>query len=250
MTDFAALTRPFRDEQIHYRVGATNANKIRRKTGNNKARPTSGLALGYIDQRDIYDRLDEVCGHDGWQNKPLDAGSGRLSCLIGIRVGEEWIWKGDGAGGRQATQGLSEQDSNKGDFSDSLKRAAVAWGIGRYLYDMKNQWVSLNTYGGIADGMRELLDRNHAMLAKGSMPPAIDMQSNVEQEKKPSKADSRESFDRIITKLRDCETPDDYNTAWNSVKPDVAALPNDWQGEIIKERNEIKSRILDKKSAV
>ena len=35
----------------------------------------------------------------------------------------------------------------KGGLSDSFKRAAVLWGIGRYLYDMESIWVAIEPFG-------------------------------------------------------------------------------------------------------
>lgn len=255
MIDFARLTRPFSDDQIHYRVGSTNVKKVRRTTGNNQARPTSGLALGYIDQRDVQDRLDEVCGQAGWQLRHFDAGNGRLGCQIGILCGEEWIWKGDGAGGRQATQGLSEQDSNKGDFSDALKRAGVAWGIGRYLYDMKNQWVKLNDFSGIADGMRDILDRNHAMLAKGQKPPAIIQDEPAGDAKakpalKPASKNVkvRDLYKRLSAKVQTFEVPLDLEI-WQDDASVIAArktLPDDWARDLTNEITERLDALTDR----
>lgn len=125
--DFKALAAPFRPDQISWRVGATNPDKTR------------GLALAYIDARTVYDRLDEVCGPAGWQCRYPHANS-KTVCEIGILVGNEWIWKANGAGD-------SEREAEKGALSDSLKRAAVAWGIGRYLYDLTSPWVEIEQRG-------------------------------------------------------------------------------------------------------
>ena len=48
-------------------------------------------------------------------------------CAISIRINNEWVTKWDGA---QETA----VEPIKGGFSDAMKRAAVQWGIGRYLY--------------------------------------------------------------------------------------------------------------------
>jgi hypothetical protein len=146
----AELSAPFPVDRIHWRIGQTNQRRVAKETGNQNARPTKGCALAYIDARDVYERLDTVCGVGGWQCKHHDAGDARLTCSIGILIEREWVWKSDGAGARQASGGLSEWDANKGDFSDALKRAAVAWGVGRYLYDLTAPWVDLDDYGKIA----------------------------------------------------------------------------------------------------
>lgn len=84
--------------------------------------------VAYIDARDVQDLLDEVCGVDGWQVKYKEH-KGNLFCSIGIYNGqvEEWIWKED-----CGTE--SNVEKQKGEASDAFKRAAVMWGVGRFLY--------------------------------------------------------------------------------------------------------------------
>ena len=82
--------------------------------------------LVYITARDVMDRLDQVCGTDGWMDEYAYIG-GRMVCKISILTKNMWISKCDGA-----------DDSNiegaKGGLSDAFKRAAVKFGVGRYLY--------------------------------------------------------------------------------------------------------------------
>ena len=59
-----------------------------------------------------------------------------MVCNLSIRVGGEWISKEDGAP-------FTDFEAFKGGISDALKRAAVKYGIGRYLYDAPIQWVPL-----------------------------------------------------------------------------------------------------------
>ena len=113
-----ALKRPFPTSKLRWRKG-----------GGNKE-------LVYITARDVMDRLDEVCGVDGWQTD-FDFIGDRMICKLSIRFylkTEEvskwiasWITKSDGADDTSI-------EGAKGGISDSLKRAAVQFGIGRYLY--------------------------------------------------------------------------------------------------------------------
>lgn len=121
------LEKPFPVEKISWRLGATKKDK------------TQGIALAYIDARDVIERLDEVCGKGNWQNKHPHA-NGKTSCSIGIKISDEWVWKENGAGDSQV-------EAEKGAFSDSFKRAAVLWGIGKYLYDLGNTWVNIEPAG-------------------------------------------------------------------------------------------------------
>lgn len=142
MSIFEQLKAPFPVEAVSWRVGATNAKKL----GVKPWEATKGIALAYIDARDVMARLDSVVGSENWQCRyPLAAGS-LIICEIGINVpvldqesGEtsmQWIWKANGAG-------ETDVEADKGKCSDAFKRAAVLWGIGQYLYDLPNTWCDL-----------------------------------------------------------------------------------------------------------
>ena len=114
------LTEPFPAKSIHWRVGARTKDK------------TKGIALAYLDARDVMNRLDMVCSPENWQARyPRDG-----YCEIGIKVDNEWVWKGNGAG-------ETDIEGEKGRYSDALKRCAVVWGVGRYLYYLPKVWVPL-----------------------------------------------------------------------------------------------------------
>lgn len=104
---------------------------------------TKAMALAYIDARDVMNRLDEAVGPENWQDEYVETAKGRVICRIGVFIGkyeeQTWVWKSDGAGD-------TDVEGDKGAISDSFKRAAVKWGIGRYLYDMPTPWVPCDTY--------------------------------------------------------------------------------------------------------
>lgn len=83
--------------------------------------------VAYIDARDVQNLLDKVCEPNGWQVKYSEH-KGNLFCSIGIYF-DGWVWKED-----CGTE--SNVEKQKGEASDAFKRAAVMWGIGRFLYDM------------------------------------------------------------------------------------------------------------------
>lgn len=90
--------------------------------------------LLYKDARVDMNILDETVGPENWQRKHYEC-KGNLFCSVGIRnKGEEWIWKDD-AGSESNTE------KEKGEASDSFKRACVNWGIGRELYTAPFIWV-------------------------------------------------------------------------------------------------------------
>lgn len=92
----------------------------------------------FVDARAIQDRFDEVFGIDNWQVSYEKWGEKATKCTISVFLNERWISKEDGSE-------ESDYSSVKGGFSNSLKRAAVLWGVGRYLYNIKPTKVELST---------------------------------------------------------------------------------------------------------
>lgn len=118
----ARLSAPFPADAIHWRLGHTN-------------KKDRGMALAYIDARDVMDRLDEVCGAENWETRFTTA-AGRIICELTIHG----VTKSDGAGD-------TDVEPEKGGISDALKRAAVQFGIGRYLYRLESPWVEIEPAG-------------------------------------------------------------------------------------------------------
>ena len=116
----AALQAPFPAADIEWRaqqVGLTKDGKPWAKV------------LAYVTNRAIQGRLDEVFGADGWQNMIREWRDKSTVCGISVRFGNEWITKWDGAD-------ETDIEATKGGISDAMKRAAVHWGVGRYLYKL------------------------------------------------------------------------------------------------------------------
>lgn len=122
---YKALKRPFPERLISWRVGATSKDKQK------------GIALAYIDARDVMQRLDDVLGLD-WQCKYSHADS-KTICELSIKVEGEWITRSGGAGDTQV-------EAEKGAISDAFKRAAVLFGVGQYLYHLPNEWVEIDQF--------------------------------------------------------------------------------------------------------
>lgn len=122
---FAALAGPFDVGEVKFKPAVVSGNRA--------------LALAYVDARVIQDRLDDVLGPDGWKDayKIVD-GHKSVVCKLSIRVGKEWVTKMDvGSASEQPDEG----DRMKAAFSDALKRVAVKFGVGRYLYRFPSQWI-------------------------------------------------------------------------------------------------------------
>ena len=82
--------------------------------------------LLYKDARCDMRILDETVGAEHWQRNH-EVINGNLFCNVGIYCGDAWIWKQD-----VGTESYTE--AQKGEASDSFKRACFNWGIGRELY--------------------------------------------------------------------------------------------------------------------
>ena len=205
------LAKEFPPEKISWRVGSTNE-----KSQPNKV-ATQGMALAYIDSRDVMERLDEVCG-EMWQCRYLPIGSDKTSCEIGILHPEtsEWVWRADGAGD-------TDFEGAKGAFSDAFKRAAVKWGIGRYLYDLDAPWVAIEAKGrSYVIAKREMAKLN-ALLTKKETP-----------QNEPGVMDAKAWVKAHKAKLEAMQTADDFiatlnenMTTWACIQ---SAYPGIWVG--------------------
>lgn len=99
---------------------------------------TSCSLLLYKDARVDMKLLDEKCGVMDWK-RSHEVIDGNLYCTISIWDSDkkEWVSKQD-----VGTESFTEKE--KGQASDSFKRAGFNWGIGRELYTAPPIWVRLN----------------------------------------------------------------------------------------------------------
>lgn len=164
-----ALQKPFEESDIQWRVQQAGI-------------PASGkpyvMAIPYVTNRAIQKRLDEVFGPFGWENayKPTPDGRGYL-CGITIHSEQRSVTKWDGAE-------HTHIESLKGALSDSMKRAAVQLGIGRYLYQLEMQFAicqivqsqreAVNCHTNYADKKKKtgktLISWNNPPLPKWAIP--------------------------------------------------------------------------------
>lgn len=121
--DWNALAAPFDESELEWRPGYVFEDRDDPLKGN-------ALALPYIQNRAVMERLDQVIGQENWKNeKPEPGPQGGVIMGLSIRVDGEWITKWDGADS-------TDIEAVKGGLSDAMKRSAVHWGIGRYLYNL------------------------------------------------------------------------------------------------------------------
>lgn len=115
------IFRPLKADEIECRIGTVTAKGF--------------TILLYKDARCDMNILDETFTPYGWQRAHREI-KGTVYCGVGIYHGSiadaeqglnPWVWKWD-AGAESYTE------KEKGEASDSFKRACVNWGIGRELY--------------------------------------------------------------------------------------------------------------------
>lgn len=120
--------RDLRADEIECRVQSVKENGL--------------VLLLYKDARVDMNILDETVGAWNWQREHYEC-KGNLFCRVGIRITRndvtgsyaEWVWKSD-----CGTE--SNTEAQKGEASDSFKRACFNWGIGRELYTAPFTWIS------------------------------------------------------------------------------------------------------------
>lgn len=108
---------------------------------------TGLVLLLYKDARCDMRILDETVGAENWQRDHYEC-KGNLFCRVGIccsahpdmsgadgyTLAPDWVWKSD-----CGTE--SNTEAEKGEASDSFKRACFNWGIGRELYTSPFIWI-------------------------------------------------------------------------------------------------------------
>ena len=148
------LALPFTFDEIEWRVLRVS-----------KKKPVAQVAA-YVDSRAIQKRLDEVIGRENWQNEFVTVAGNKNDetthiCKLSIYYKErsEWISKSDGAG-------CTDVEPIKGGLSNAFKRSASMWGIGRYLYELKNVWAEIDEYKCIGQHEYPELERKYSQFLK------------------------------------------------------------------------------------
>ena len=124
------LSEPFPYKDIEWRV---------QQSGISRKNEPWLMVLAYVTNRAIMSRLDDVIGCFNWKNEYKEAPDGGVLCGISVHDPiNGWITKWDGASN-------TDIESVKGGLSNAMKRAAVQWGIGRYLYNLEANFVNVHS---------------------------------------------------------------------------------------------------------
>jgi len=238
-----ALKAPFPAEDIDWRIQSCGKN----------ARGVWAKCLAYVTSRAVQDRLDEVCGPEGWQTviQPIDGG---FLAGIGIEIDGQWVWKYDGA---QTT----DIEKIKGGISGAIKRAAVQWGIGRYLYNLKTGYANIAENGVNwqkgKSGDYDAFNWNPPALPVWALPEGHkNAERGAEPEKAPDTPESQETGAEGFTFARACIRVNEQKdegierksvaplTGWfNTHNKDIQGLPEDQRKVVMDAFNEALAEI-------
>jgi hypothetical protein len=140
---FTQLAEPFDPSVIRWRVTHTTQDRSR------------GAAIAYADPRAYTDRLNQLFTPSGWtrsydvtavsavsrqkRDKIIQTGKVLVTCTLTIaRLGTH-----TGSG----EQWADEQNAMTAAEAQAFKRAGSCFGLGRYLYNLPETWVSLDGQG-------------------------------------------------------------------------------------------------------
>lgn len=173
------LAEPFAPGEVQWRLEALSKDKRR------------AMVVPYIDARSVLERLDEAVGPEGWQDayEVLMAREG--SFAVRCRLSVLGVSKED----------VGEGESLKAAFSDALKRAAVKFGVGRYLYRLEKQWVDYDESSG-----RFTPPQLEALSYPQAERPSRPRASHAEPHESPAEAEKpepQELIDRLIDRLKE-----------------------------------------------
>lgn len=172
-----ALAAPFEPDEVKWKAQSVKGERA--------------LAVAYVDARVIQDRLDDVLGIDGWEDNYEFLPDGSCTCRLRLRIGEVWVQKMDvGSPSEQP----DEHDRVKASVSDALKRAAVKFGLGRYLYRLPSVWTDY-------DPQRRNLRTPPALpawaLPKGAKPAPVQAPAAIKKPAAQLPRDGKELLGRL-----------------------------------------------------
>lgn len=130
--DFTSLQAVFSQQEIEWRL---------QQSGEKNGRVWA-ICVPYVTNRAIMQRLDDVVGPARWKNRFRAGPEGGVLCGISIHTGEGWVTKWDGAEN-------TDIEGVKGGLSGAMKRSAVQWGIGRYLYALEDAFARVSEGGAL-----------------------------------------------------------------------------------------------------
>lgn len=193
MIDWNKLKEPFPEKDIEWRIMRSGKN----------AKGIWAMCLAYITNRAIMDRLDDIVGPENWRNEFIPAPNGGVLCGISIFYANRgeygvWITKWDGAEN-------TDIEAIKGGLSGAMKRAAVQWGMGRYLYNLEEGFATITDSGRFraTTKEKEAFKWNPPALPEWALPKGSKGNTKPEPDKEPPKKDKAKPDSDIKTELKE-----------------------------------------------
>lgn len=158
--DLKVLKAPFPKESLGVKVQSTSKDRTR------------ALLVLYLQHTDVQDRLEMV--DPAWTTEVIN--EERVGDTVYVRI-------------RMTVKGVSRENVGEGNdpkaaYSDALKRAAMLFGIGRYLYDSPTVWAE---YNESRDRFRQWSIQDYEKNIKGSyVTPAPIVEQPPAEAREPS----------------------------------------------------------------
>lgn len=163
------------------------------------------MAVPYITARAVQERFDDVFGPFGWELvfRDIISDGKTTGCECGITVHTD---------GRSITKWDASENTNieaiKGGRSTAMKRAAVQWGVGRYLYQMDTTFAECRKANGFGD---KVFGQIHPVKKKGQPDQYIDWRTPF----LPAWAIPRKDLSVYLDAIRKAEDMDQFSHAIN-----------------------------------
>ncbi|MCP4984911.1 MAG: hypothetical protein GY928_02245 [Colwellia sp.] len=163
----------------------------------NKNKPQA-TCVAYIDSRDVQDVLDSHCL---WSDRYYEEND-MLFCEITIYAdGREYK--------RSDTGSESIADAKKGHSSDAFKRAAVKFGVGRFLYKLPIKYLTAN---------EKKTNNNYPFVIDSNCKKVWDITKHINNSlHQPKQVSKPMDFDRLKARLEGCDTIEKLSTLYNSL---------------------------------
>lgn len=120
LEDLKILQAPFDEKTLGIKVQALSKNKDR------------AMLVCYLQHTDVAARLDAV--DPCWSARITSEGRDGENCVVRMQLSLKGVVR----------EGIGDGQDAKSAASDALKRTAMLFGVGRYLYDADTPWVAYN----------------------------------------------------------------------------------------------------------
>jgi hypothetical protein len=197
MDNFEELQKPIKPFEIEWRIQST--------TKNNKT-----ILVPYINNRCVMSRMDLQFGANGWCSEFKELNGGFI-CRITIL--ESGLYKEDGASNTKI-------EPIKGGISDSMKRCAVQFGLGRDLYkypkvflEGAHKYIPYEAYNSLNNLVESILDGS---FTRDIFTVELNAKPAKKQEvKKPQLVKGSDSYNKVIQALKGDYTLDQVKNKYS-----------------------------------